>query len=253
MKLRIAIPARYDSTRLPGKPLIELGGKPMIEHVYARARESGVEAIVLATDNERVAQTARGFGAQVHMTSADHPSGSDRIAEVAHALNWDDEDIVVNLQGDEPLTPASIIKQVADNLADNPEASISTLCVAITSATQLYDPHVVKVVRDARDFALYFSRAPIPWERDALDVETHPELKTCYRHIGLYAYRVGYLKRFTAMEPCALEQIERLEQLRALWRGARIHVAEAVEPPGHGVDTPEDVKTVEALLAAGAG
>ncbi len=253
MSFKVAIPSRYASTRLPGKPLIELVGKPMIQHVYARAKESGADEIVVATDDQRIKEVAEAFGAEVCLTSPEHPSGSDRLAEVAEKLGWTDDVIVVNLQGDEPLTPSSIIHQVAENLAQNPEASISTLCTPITTASQMYDPHVVKVVRDERDFALYFSRAPIPWERDALDMESHPEIKACFRHIGLYAYRVGYLKAFTQMAACTLENIERLEQLRALWHGARIHVGEALEPPGHGVDTPEDVQTVEALLAASQG
>ncbi len=253
MSFKVAIPSRYASTRLPGKPLVELAGKPMVQHVYERAKESGAEEIVVATDDQRIKEAAEAFGAEVCLTSAEHPSGSDRLAEVAEKLGWADDVIVVNLQGDEPLTPSSIIHQVAENLAQNQEASISTLCTPITTASQMYDPHVVKVVRDEREFALYFSRAPIPWERDALDMESHPEIKACFRHIGLYAYRVGYLKAFTQMEACTLENIERLEQLRALWHGARIHVGEAVEPPGHGVDTPEDVQTVEALLVASQG
>lgn len=250
MTFRIAIPARFDSTRLPGKPLIPLRGKPMLEHVYERACASAIGEVVIATDDARVAQAAKAFGADVCMTSPEHPSGSDRIAELARLRGWADEDIVVNLQGDEPLTPPPILRQVADNLATHTAASISTLCVPITSAGQMYDPHVVKVVRDAEDFALYFSRAPIPWERDALDMEGQSPAQSCYRHIGLYAYRVGYLQTFTRTAPCHLETLERLEQLRALWHGARIHVAQACAPPGHGVDTPEDVKTVEALLAA---
>lgn len=251
MSFRIAIPARYASTRLPGKPLVRLAGKPMVQHVWERARASGIAEPVIATDDERIRAAAEGFGAQVVMTSPTHASGSDRLAEVAELLGWDDEDIVVNLQGDEPLTPPAIVRQVAEDLAAHPQASIATLCTPITAAGAMFDPHVVKVVRDARGFALYFSRAPIPWERDALDMEQQPSA-VCFRHIGLYAYRVGYLKAFTRLPPSPIEEVERLEQLRALWHGARIHVGEAVERPGHGVDTPEDVETVEALLAASA-
>lgn len=250
MTFHVAIPARFASSRLPGKPLVELAGKPMIQHVHERAVESGVGDVVIATDDARVREAAEGFGAQVCMTATTHRSGSDRLAEVAEQLGWADEDIVVNLQGDEPLTPGSIIRQVADELAARPDASIGTLCAPIHSATQLFDPHVVKVVRDAGGYALYFSRAAIPWERDAFDVESHPELKSCYRHIGLYAYRVGFLRRFTTLEPCMLEMIEQLEQLRALYHGEKIYVGEALEEPGHGVDTPEDARTVEALLLA---
>lgn len=249
MHFHIAIPARYASQRLPGKPLIPLAGKPMLQHVWERAMESGIGNVVIATDDERIREAVGLFGAEVIMTSPEHASGSDRLAEVCRRLEWQDEDIVVNLQGDEPLTPPALLRQVAENLAEYTDASIATLCTPITTAGQMFDPHVVKVVRDERDFALYFSRAPIPWERDALDMETQPTA-LCFRHIGLYAYRVGYLKTFAQTAPCALEQVERLEQLRALWHGARIHVAEALERPAHGVDTPEDVATVEALLAA---
>lgn len=250
MKFHVAIPARFGSSRLPGKPLVDLAGKPMIRHVYERALESGVGDVVVATDDDRVRETAEAFGAGVCMTATTHRSGSDRLAEVAETLGWSDDDIVVNLQGDEPLTPGRIVRQVADDLAAHPDASIATLCTPIHSATQLFDPHVVKVVRDANNYALYFSRAAIPWERDAFDVEAHPEVKACFRHIGLYAYRVGFLRRFTTMEPCTLELLEQLEQLRALHHGERIYVGEALEAPGHGVDTPEDAKTVAALLAA---
>lgn len=250
MSFKVAIPARHGSTRLPGKPLIELAGKPMIRHVHERATESGIGEIVVATDDPRVSAVAEAFGAQVVMTSPEHASGSDRVAEVAEILGWSDDDIVVNLQGDEPLTPPALIRQVADDLAQHTEAGIATLCAPITHAGEMFDPHAVKVVRDAKGFAMYFSRAPIPWERDALEMEAHSDSGVCFRHIGLYAYRVGFLKRFSALEPCPLESIERLEQLRALWHGIRIHVAEAVERPGHGVDTPDDVATVEALLSA---
>lgn len=250
MRFHVAIPARFGSSRLPGKPLVDLAGKPMIRHVHERALESGVGDVVVATDDDRVREAAEAFGASVCMTAGTHRSGSDRLAEVAETLGWSDDDIVVNLQGDEPLTPGRILRQVADDLAAHPDAGIATLCTPIHSATQLFDPHVVKVVRDADNYALYFSRAAIPWERDALEVEALPEVKACFRHIGLYAYRVGFLRRFTTMEPCALERLEQLEQLRALYHGARIYVGEALETPGHGVDTPEDAKTVAALLAA---
>lgn len=250
MSFQVVIPARYGSTRLPGKPLVELAGAPMIRHVYERALASGAEEVVVATDDDRIREVVEGFGGQACLTSVHHESGSDRIAEVATRRRWGEDTLVVNLQGDEPLTPPGIIRQVADNLAQRPEASMATLCTPISRAAQLYDPHTVKVVRDARDYALYFSRAPIPWERDALDMETAPELQVCHRHIGLYAYRVGYLKRFTRMETCALERIERLEQLRALYNGARIHVDVALEVPPAGVDTREDMERVTMILGA---
>lgn len=246
----MVIPSRYGSTRLPGKPLVDLAGTPMIRHVHDRARASGADEVVVATDDDRIREVVEGFGGQSCLTSVHHESGSDRIAEVAARRGWGEDTIVVNLQGDEPLTPPGIIRQVADNLAERPEASMATLCTPISRAAQLYDPHTVKVVRDARDFALYFSRAPIPWERDALDMETSPALQICQRHIGLYAYRVGYLRRFTCMESCALERMERLEQLRALYNGARIHVDVALEVPPAGVDTREDVERVTMVLRA---
>jgi 3-deoxy-manno-octulosonate cytidylyltransferase (CMP-KDO synthetase) len=250
VSFKVAIPARYGSTRLPAKPLIELDGKPMIQHVYERAVRSGAEEIVIATDDERIMERAQEFGAEICLTSTEHSSGSDRLAEVAQTLAWSDDAIVVNLQGDEPLTPPVIIRQVAENLAERAHAQMATLCTPIHSAAQMYDPHTVKVVRDAEECALYFSRASIPWERDALDMESSLDTDVCYRHIGLYAYRVGYLKVFSQLAPCSLERVEKLEQLRALWHGARIHVGVAEQVPGHGVDIPEDVATVEALLAA---
>ena len=245
---KVAIPARYASSRLPGKPLIDLAGKPMIQHVYERALKSGAEEVVIATDDQRIFDAAESFGAEVCMTSSDHHSGSDRLAELAELRNWSDDTIIVNLQGDEPLTPQSILKQAARGLDEHPDAGLATLCTPITSASQLYDPHTVKVVRDHSGYALYFSRAPIPWERDALDVEAHPEHNQAFRHIGLYAYRAGYLREYAKSEPCDLERIESLEQLRALWRGIRIFVDIAEQLPGHGVDTPEDVEAVAALL-----
>lgn len=248
MTFKLVIPARHGSTRLPGKPLIPLAGRPMIAHVHDRALASGADEVVIATDDERIRAVAEAFGARVCMTSPEHASGTDRIAEVAQQLGWSDDTIVVNLQGDEPLMPPAILRQVADNLARHPDAVMATLCTPIRLAGQLLDPHVVKVVRDAQGFALYFSRAPIPWERDALDMETSPALQVCQRHIGLYAYRVGYLKRFSATEACVLERIEHLEQLRALYHGARIHVDVALEAPPPGVDTPEDLERVSLLL-----
>jgi 3-deoxy-manno-octulosonate cytidylyltransferase (CMP-KDO synthetase) len=253
VSFRVAIPARYGSTRLPGKPLIALAGCSMLEHVYRRALASGAAEVVIATDDERIVEAARGFGAEVSLTDPAHGSGSDRIAELAAQRGWGDDEIVVNLQGDEPSTPAPNVARVAEDLAAHPEASIATLCTPIGNARELFDPHAVKVVRDAAGLALYFSRSAIPWERDALQLETTPDTAHCLRHIGLYAYRVGYLKQFTALEPSPLERLERLEQLRALWHGARIYVGLAPERPGPGVDTPDDVATVEAWLLANPG
>ncbi|MGI8740397.1 MAG: 3-deoxy-manno-octulosonate cytidylyltransferase [Gammaproteobacteria bacterium] len=244
---RVAIPARFDSQRLPGKPLREIAGKPLLQRVYEQALRSGAETVVIATDDSRIEGRAREWGATVCMTSRDCASGSERLAEAARALDWPDTEIVVNVQGDEPLLPPANIRQVALNLALHPDASIASLCTLILSLDEFEDPNVVKVVRDVADFALYFSRAPIPWARERGAREQH--LHHCYRHIGLYAYRVGYLKSYAQTPPSAHEGIEHLEQLRALWRGDRIHVALAAEPPGPGVDTPADLDAVESIIA----
>ncbi len=250
MNFKIAIPARYASTRLPGKPLRDIGGKPMLQHVYERARQSGANEVVVATDDERIAVAARGFGANVCMTSAAHMSGTDRIAEVAHTLNWDPDTLVVNLQGDEPLMPPALLRQVTRNLDAHADAVCATLCTRINAAHELFDPHAVKVIMNAQGYALYFSRAPIPWYRDdfSRDTLTLPPQSLHYRHLGLYAYRVGFLKSYGDLAVCALEQAESLEQLRMLWYGARIHVAEACEIPGPGVDTEQDLERVIELL-----
>ncbi|OOZ42066.1 3-deoxy-manno-octulosonate cytidylyltransferase [Solemya pervernicosa gill symbiont] len=252
MSFVIAIPARYASSRLPGKPLLDIAGKPMIEHVYQRAMESGADEVIIATDDVRIKQRAKAFGAKVCMTSPDHHSGTDRLAEVAEQMGWGDNQIVVNLQGDEPLMPSEPLQQVAHNLGQAGDASIATLATPIHTTAELFDPHVVKVVLDAKGYALYFSRAPIPWDRDAFGVTTEelPENRIHYRHIGLYAYRVGFLNRYAASNPCELEQTESLEQLRALWSGERIHVGIVDEPPGHGVDTEADLQRVNQLLSS---
>jgi 3-deoxy-manno-octulosonate cytidylyltransferase (CMP-KDO synthetase) len=248
---KVAIPARYASTRLPGKPLRIIAGKPMIEHVFNRAVESGAEEVVIATDDHRIRSAALGFGAKVCMTSAGHPSGTDRIAEVSRTLGWNSGDIVVNLQGDEPLMEPFLMRQVAVDLAEHGDAAIATLATPIHTTAQLFDPHVVKVVMDVAGYALYFSRAAIPWDRDAFTVtsEVLPEDSEHYRHVGLYAYRADFLDRYTRLPPCYPERTESLEQLRALWNGIRIHVSITAAPPGHGVDTDDDLKQVEALLA----
>jgi 3-deoxy-manno-octulosonate cytidylyltransferase (CMP-KDO synthetase) len=248
VSFRVVIPARYASTRLPGKPLLPLAGRPVLAHVYDCACASGADEVLIATDDERIVEACADFGAPAVMTSAAHRSGSERLAEVVRLRGWGDDEVVVNLQGDEPMTPPAVIRQVAEDLMDFPEASVSTLCAPIHSAAQLNDPHTVKVVCDAAGYALYFSRAPIPWERDVLGAEER-ETPIGWRHIGLYCYRAGYLRRYVELPPCELEDVEKLEQLRVLWHGARIHVAEAQEVPGHGIDTPEDLALVEALLA----
>ena len=249
----VVIPARYASTRLPGKPLRALAGRPMLAHVYDVARRSGAARVIVATDDARIEQAARGFGAEVCMTSPDHASGTDRLAEVADRCDFDDQALIVNLQGDEPLMPPALPRQVADNLAAHPRAAIATLATPLLSAEEFFDPNAVKVVTDEEGFALYFSRAPIPWDRDLLAEQGSPALPigiAPMRHIGLYAYRAGYLRRHARRAPCALEEAECLEQLRALWHGERIHVAEALQRPGPGVDTEDDLREAERLLQA---
>ncbi|MBV1915954.1 MAG: 3-deoxy-manno-octulosonate cytidylyltransferase [Pseudomonadales bacterium] len=254
MPFHIVIPARYASSRLPGKPLIDLAGKTMIQRVYERAQQSEAESIVIATDDSRVAAAAEGFGAQVCMTSEQHLSGTDRIQEAVDQMGFSADQIVVNVQGDEPLIPAAVINQVAKNLSDNPAADISTLSIAIRELEELMDPNAVKVVADTNQYALYFSRAPIPYARDqfsALTKEGKEEALSCVnyqRHIGIYAYRVGFLDEFIHWPPAEIEQTESLEQLRALWNGKRIHVEEACEIPPAGIDTPEDAQRVREIL-----
>ena len=247
-KIVLVIPSRYASTRLPGKPLRLIAGKPMIQHVFERAQDAcnevGFDEIIIATDDERIQKTCEEFGAKVCMTSTKHETGSDRLAEVVKLNGWSDDTIVVNLQGDEPLTPIDNLKQVAKNLANNPDASIATLATPLSAEEEYNDLNVVKVVSDKNGMALYFSRASIPFQRD----EELPVNDFSLRHIGIYAYRAGYLKSFAEMEPCQIEQLEKLEQLRAMWHGARIHVAVAKKVPGHGVDTEADLIAVEKIL-----
>jgi len=242
---RIAIPARYASTRLPGKPLVSLAGRPMLEHVWLRACESGADEVVVATDDERIAAAAAGFGAEVCMTRSDHASGTDRLAEVAARREWPDEAIVVNLQGDEPLTPPGALAHVAADLAEWTEASIATLATPISDPALIGDPNVVKVVVDEAGFALYFSRAPIPYRR-ADGADDDPPAR---RHIGIYAYRGAFLRRYGELAPSPLERAERLEQLRALANGYRIHVSDTQWSPAGGVDVAADLARVEAALA----
>lgn len=243
---KVVIPARYASTRLPGKPLLDIAGKPMIQRVYEAACASGAEQVVIATDDERIEQVALAFGAEVCMTSTGHTSGTDRLAETSRKMAWADDEIIVNVQGDEPQIPTGLIKQVANGLANHPAAVIATLCSPIQSMQELLDPNVVKLVRDTQGFALYFSRAPIPWARDAFasNMDDLPTAIHYLRHLGIYAYRAAYLQEYTRLPSCTLEQTESLEQLRVLWNGARIFVDDAVVEPGHGVDTEEDLERV---------
>ena len=253
MSFIVIIPARFASSRLPGKPLKDIAGKPMIQRVYEQAIKSQAREVIIATDDARIKTVAESFGAQVCMTAADHESGTDRLQEVASQLGYGDQEVIVNVQGDEPLIPPSNINQVAELLQTSPEAGIATLSEAIEGASDLFDPNVVKVVSNVSHSALYFSRAPIPWVRDAFNAEKIEQLPAgvnFQRHIGIYAYRVGLLHQFVRWEPAPIEQVEALEQLRAMWNGVDIKVAQAVEPPPPGVDTEADLARVRALLAA---
>lgn len=248
----VVIPARYASTRLPGKPLQDIAGKPMVQHVWEQACKSSANQVVIATDDARIVEACQAFGAKVLLTRVDHNSGTDRLAEVAAALGLEADAIVVNVQGDEPLVPPAIIDQVAANLANNPQAAIATLAEPIEDVAALFNPNVVKVASDLNGLALTFSRAPLPWARDAFaaDRDSLPAGVPYRRHIGIYAYRAGFLQDFVAWGPCWLENTECLEQLRALWHGVRIHVADALEAPPAGVDTQEDLDRVRRLLGA---
>ncbi|AYC33416.1 3-deoxy-manno-octulosonate cytidylyltransferase [Pseudomonas cavernae] len=248
----VVIPARYASTRLPGKPLQDIAGKPMVQHVWEQACKSQAQRVVVATDDARIVAACQGFGAEVLLTREDHNSGTDRLAEVAGQLGLAGDAIVVNVQGDEPLIPPALIDQVAANLAAHPEAAIATLAEPIAEAAALFNPNVVKVVTDRNGLALTFSRAPLPWARDAFAVsrEQLPAGVPYRRHIGIYAYRAQFLHNFVAWGPCWLEDGECLEQLRALWHGVRIHVADALQAPPAGVDTAEDLERVRRLLGA---
>jgi 3-deoxy-manno-octulosonate cytidylyltransferase (CMP-KDO synthetase) len=250
---RVVIPARHGSSRLPGKPLLLLAGKPLLQRVHERAMQSAAAEILVATDDERIAATARGFGARVVMTALTHQSGTDRIAEVAERAGWAPEDVVVNLQGDEPMMPAVLVDQVAGLLETHPQDAIGTLASKVATLNAFLDPNVVKVITDAQGRALYFSRAPIPWGRDSAPagLASQRGFAGARRHIGLYAYRVEALRRLSMSPPSLLEQIEKLEQLRALEAGLSIRVADAQVAPGADVNTPEDLVRVERLILAG--
>ncbi len=251
LNFTVLIPARYASTRLPGKPLADIGGRPMVVRVAERARESGAMRVVIATDDPRIADAAAAHGVEAMMTRADHPTGTDRLAEAASLLGLGAEEIVVNVQGDEPLLDPALMRRVAHVLAAHPDAAIATACHLIDNAEEAFNPNVVKVVLDARNYALYFSRATIPWARAAFAANRHlvPEGLPLYRHYGLYAYRVSFLQSFPALAPAPVEAFEALEQLRALWHGYRIVVEIAQGTPAPGVDTTEDLAHVRRILA----
>lgn len=252
LRFRVVVPARHASTRLPAKPLADIAGRPMVVRVLERALAAGAAEVWVATDHEAVRDAVQAAGGQALMTRADHPSGTDRLAEVAQVLGWADDDIVVNVQGDEPLIDPALISAVAAALADDAEAAIATAAHALGDVAEVFNPNVVKVVCDARQRALYFSRAPIPWARDAWAErrDAVPAGLPLLRHVGLYAYRVGFLRRYAALAPSPLEQWEALEQLRALWHGYRIRVLELDAAPPAGVDTAEDLARVRAVFAA---
>lgn len=254
MAYTVVIPARYGSSRLPGKPLLDIHGKSMVQRVWEQAQLSSAERVVIATDDERIATAANTFGAQVCMTSVSHPSGTDRLQEVAAQLNLPTDAIVVNVQGDEPLIPPQVIDQVAANLARFPQAGIATLCEQIHSVADLTNPNVVKVVRNSQGMALYFSRATVPYPRDAFAHGTTemPATGEWDRHIGIYAYRTAFLHQFVTWVPAPQERLECLEQLRALHHGIAIHVERACHNVPGGVDTQHDLEQARNAIAGSA-
>ena len=253
MSCVVVIPARYASARLPGKPLADIAGKPMIVRVWERALASGVGPVIVASDDERVVAVSRTHGADAVLTSGAHASGTDRSAEVVALRGFDTATVVVNVQGDEPLLPPGLIEQAAVNLSRREDFAIATLCEVIERESDVFDPDTVKVVFDGAGRAMYFSRAPIPYCRGHFDARpgTVPAHVRHYRHIGLYAYRVEFLRRFASLAPAPSERAESLEQLRAVHHGYPIHIEVAREPAGPGVDTPADLERVRAIFACG--
>jgi 3-deoxy-manno-octulosonate cytidylyltransferase (CMP-KDO synthetase) len=250
MVFHVIIPARFAASRLPGKPLLMIGDRPLIQWVWQRARASGAASVLVATDDERIRSVALTFGAECLMTSQHHASGTDRIAEVARLLGFGPDDIVVNLQGDEPMMPAEVIAGVAQALQDAPRADIATAVAPIQSLREFLDPNCVKALRASDGRALYFSRAPVPWPRDSVAADRPTRFAGAWRHIGIYAYRVRSLLQFAAWPPTPLEVTEKLEQLRALEYGMHIHLVALPTVPPAGVDTPEDLERVRAMLEA---
>lgn len=253
MAFTVLIPARLASTRLPDKPLADIAGKPMVVHVAERARQSAAARVVVAADSERIAAACRAHGVDVVLTRADHPSGSDRLSEACELLGLQGEDMVVNVQGDEPLIDPRLIDAVGGLLADKPQAAMSTAAHPIASVEEFTNPNVVKVVLQADGIAMYFSRAPLPWWRDGFagGIDALPTLQPL-RHIGIYGYRAGFLRGFPLLPPAPVESCEALEQLRALWHGHRIAVHVTPDDPGAGVDTPADLERVRKLFSPGA-
>lgn len=246
MQFTVIIPARYGSSRFPGKPLVNIHGKPMVQHVYERAIESGATKVIVATDDARIAKTVDDFGGNYCMTAENHESGTERLAEVIEVEGLLAHELIVNVQGDEPFIPAANIRQVAENLHQHKDAEMATLAVKIDDVEEAFNPNAVKVVTDKLGYALYFSRSTIPYDRARfLDEDSIDEIGDFYlRHIGIYAYRAGFVKQYVNMAPSGLEQIESLEQLRVLWHGEKIHVAQAQIAPPAGIDTPEDLERI---------
>lgn len=251
MSFVVVIPARYASSRLPGKPLVVIAGKSMIRRVYEQAQKTAASQVYVATDDTRIEDEVNAWGGQVVMTDAEHQSGTDRLAEVARKLGLSDDQIVVNLQGDEPLMPPEVVDQVAANLGAHPECPVATLCEPIHLKEDFFNPAVVKVVADTKGMALYFSRAPIPWPRDlSLEEKTLPEALEARRHLGIYAYRAGFLAEFVSWDVATLERTEMLEQLRVLAQGKSIHVELSCEDVPAGIDTQEDLDRVRKVFAS---
>jgi 3-deoxy-manno-octulosonate cytidylyltransferase (CMP-KDO synthetase) len=262
LHFRVVVPARYASSRLPGKPLADIGGRPMVLHVVERALQAGAESVVVATDDARVQAAVEAAGYQAIMTSPEHQSGTERLVEVAETLGWDDDILVVNVQGDEPLIDPALIREAARQLVLHPDAAMATLAHPIHDRADFINPNVVKVVADEAGYALYFSRAPIPWPRDAFAAasanpigesaaqQAMPHELGALRHIGLYAYRAGFLRNYASLPVSPLERHEMLEQLRVLWHGHRISLGISPAAPAPGVDTPEDLARVRALYGA---
>lgn len=245
MEFMVVIPARFGSTRFPGKPLADIDGKPMIQHVYERALQAQAKAVIVATDDDRIASVVRSFGGRVCMTSSEHESGTERLAEVMQIEGIDESMPIVNVQGDEPHIPVPVITQVAQNLIANPQADMATLACQIDHHDELSNPNIVKVVMDRHGMALYFSRSVIPFDRAAYLTQSKELNTKYYRHIGIYAYRAGFIKQYVAMHASELEQIESLEQLRVLYHGGRIHVQQALVTPPPGIDTPQDLLNLQ--------
>ncbi len=251
MSFTIIIPARFESSRLPGKPLMDIHGKPMVQWTWERAQNSNAQRVIIATENEQVKSVCESFGAEVFLTSEHHQSGTERIAEVIELAGIDGDEILVNVQGDEPMLPAELIHQVAQGLEAHPEIPMATLCESIDDIDTVFDPNAVKVCRDVENKAITFSRAPLPWARDSFNgtQSSLPENWAYARHIGLYAYRAGFVKQYVTWPECALEQVEKLEQLRVLWHGEKILVLDALCDAGVGVDTEDDLERARQLLA----